>query len=337
MAILAQNEFITDSIRIRNKDIMVRVGMLEQNGLQFYRENPRIYSIICADIGDLSQKEIEEKLQDMDHVKILYHSIKANGGLTDPILVRDGDLVVLEGNSRLAAYRMLAKNDPIRWGKIKCQILPKEIDDSDIFTLLGDYHIIGKKDWAPYEQAGYLYRRCKRHKASPEIVAKELGMSPQEVNHLIEVYEFMLKYDETDITRWSYYYEYFSHRPMQNAREQYPYLDDLIVKKINNKEISKAVDIRDKLNIIAKSPKTLKAFVNEEKDLERSYESALSRGAGEAWYSRLHKFRNYFADESFSEDLSNMKESVRDKCIFGLKKIVKRVEAIINKYEEKSK
>lgn len=50
------------------------------------------------------------------------------------------DHVVLEGNSRLAAYRILAKNDPLKWSRVLVQILPEDISDSDIFTLLGTFH-----------------------------------------------------------------------------------------------------------------------------------------------------------------------------------------------------
>ena len=56
----------------------------------------------------------------MDHVKGLVHSIRTHGGLIDPVLVRDTDYVVLEGNSRLAAYRLLAKIGPYSMGTHSC-------------------------------------------------------------------------------------------------------------------------------------------------------------------------------------------------------------------------
>jgi hypothetical protein len=105
--------------------------------LKYYPENPRIYSIICSGNGDPSQEEIEKKLSDMDHVKQLIQSIKANKGLIDPLLVRDGDHLVLEGNSRLAAYRMLSKTDPIKWGNVKCRLLPSDMGVDLICALLG--------------------------------------------------------------------------------------------------------------------------------------------------------------------------------------------------------
>jgi ParB-like nuclease domain len=108
-------------------------------------------------------------------LKALIHDISDNGGLIDPLVVRDKDFVVLEGNSRLAAYRFLASKDPIKWAKAKCTILPADIDEKLVFALLGQYHVKGKKDWVPYEKAGFLYRRHKQQKVVLSTIAAELS------------------------------------------------------------------------------------------------------------------------------------------------------------------
>jgi len=200
--------FNRDTITLRGKEMEVRVGFLIQTDLKFYPENPRVYSIVSADDRIPTQEEIEQALKRMDHVKQLVHSIIANGGLIDPLLVRDGDLVVLEGNSRLAAYRILFNRNPTKWGKVKCKILDHDISEEDVFALLGEYHLIGKKDWAPYEQAGYLYRRYKRHGVSPTTMSKEMGLSAKRISQLIHIYEFMVEHKDNDVQRWSYYEEY---------------------------------------------------------------------------------------------------------------------------------
>ena len=88
-------------------------GGYETSRVAVLPDNPRVYSIVRAAEQEPTQAEIERRLSLMDHVKQLVQSIRANGGLTDPLIVRDGNHVVLEGNSRLAAYRLLARNDPI--------------------------------------------------------------------------------------------------------------------------------------------------------------------------------------------------------------------------------
>ena len=156
--------FTEEKLTLRGEEIIVQVGTLPQISLLFYLENPRLYSLVRADGIEPSQDDIEATLTKKEHVKQLIKSIEINGGLIDPVIVRGNSNVVIEGNSRLAAYRVLAKKNPIMWGQIKVKILPNDIPESSVFALLGEYHIIGKTDWAPYEQAGYLYRRHENHK-----------------------------------------------------------------------------------------------------------------------------------------------------------------------------
>ena len=217
---MATNTCVDDSLTLGGQEIRVRAGRLPQADLRFYADNPRIYSLICAEDDEPSQTEIQERLSRMDHVKKLVQSIEANGGVTDPLIVRDGDLTVLEGNSRLAAYRLLSAKDPIRWGEVKVRLLPEDIEEDLVFALLGEYHIIGRKDWAPYEQAGYLYRRAVNHDVSASQMANEMGLSTQQVNHLIDVYKFMVERNDSDVEHWSYYDEYLRSRPVKKVREQ---------------------------------------------------------------------------------------------------------------------
>ncbi len=321
---MAKREFGQDSITLRGKEIEVKIGSVPQAELVFYPENPRVYSVVSADDREPSQDEIEQALKRMDHVKQLVQSIKANGGLTDPLLVRDGDLVVLEGNSRLAAYRILVTRNPLRWGKVKCKLLPHDIAEEDVFALLGEYHIIGKKDWAPYEQAGYVYRRHKRHAVSATTMAKEMGLSVKRVGQLIRVYEFMVEHDSNDVQRWSYYEEYLKHNAIRRAREEHPRLDELVVEKIKSREIPRAVDVRDKLTAIAKSAKACRDFVLRKKDFERAFESAQARGVGNSCYSKIKSFRTWLAEEDRHEDVDEMSPEVQKKCSFELVKVQKR-------------
>lgn len=330
------DDFLDDALTINGKEIPVKVGYFLQEKLKFYPENPRLYSIIFAGEKALTQKEIEERLTDKDYVNVLAQSIKANGGLTDPLIVRGGDFVVLEGNSRLAAYRLLAKKDPIRWSKVKCKILPSDIADDLVFTLLGEYHIIGRKDWQPYEQAGYLYRRHKTQGVPLETIQNELGLKKGEIEHSIEVYSFMLKHNETDVNRWSYYEEYIKSNFIAKVRKEHPKFDEIIVKKIDSGEIPKAIEIRDKLIPIAKaSSKIIKKFIIGKTDFEETYEAATAGGAGNVVFEKLHRFRNWLAMSNIEEDIIENDDQLIQKCEFELTKIYKRTLDILKKIKDK--
>ena len=195
----------TENLTIGKRDYLVTITELNQADLLFYTENPRVYSTLNIAGGEPTQEEIEEHMCNLDHVKQLKVSIESNGGLIDPLIVRDGDFTVLEGNSRLAAYRLLCKTDAIKWGKVKCKVLPADIDDAAIFALLGQYHIIGRKDWDPFEQANYLYRRHQQTRLPVEYMAQELGISAQKANAMINLIGFMIEHGDLNKRNWSHY------------------------------------------------------------------------------------------------------------------------------------
>jgi len=246
----------------------------------------------------------------------------------DAIIVQGGTNIVLEGNSRLAAYRILAKQDPIKWGKIKAKVLPHSIGEGEIFSLLGEYHIIGKKDWAPYEQAGYLYRRHKTHGKTIADLATEINLSSRHIGHLIDVYQFMVDNEEHDVNRWSYYDEYLKSNLIKKAREQYPKLDTVVVKKIRSGDIPRAVDVRDNLKIIAEAGgKVLEKFAEGKRSFEDSIELAIHKGAGDHSVKRLKKFKEWLAISDTQYEIVNHEGETKKECIYELKKI----EAIVSR------
>ncbi|MBT0664503.1 ParB N-terminal domain-containing protein [Geobacter pelophilus] len=318
------------TLTLRGDEIAVQVGYVSHNDLIFFPENPRIYTIVGMASEEPTQNEIFEALKDMEHVKLLVQSIKNNGGLHEPIIVR-GNLV-LEGNSRLAAYRLLSEKDPVKWGRIKCKVLPGDISDDLVFALLGEYHIIGKKDWAPYEQAGYLYRRHKVIGIPTQEIARELSMTTNAVNKLINTYEFMKSASDTDLNRWSYYEEYLKIKNIRQLQEDYEQLDCVFITKVKTGEIPRAADVRDKLKVIlAAKPRTINKFLSGEKDFKQSYDAAVDQGHSDGCYKTLHKFRSWIVEHETEEDLLSLSKEIRDKCIFEINRIHKRIEKLIEK------
>jgi len=323
-----------DVLVLRNKKITVQLGELPQADLRFYLENPRLYTLVRRDGQDPTQEEIEEELAKMDHVKQLVQSIKANGGLIDAVIVQGKTNIVLEGNSRLAAYRILAKQDPVTWGAIKVKILPDTISESEIFSLLGEYHIIGKKDWAPFEQAGYLYRRHKTHKVSIDDLALEINIGRKLIAHLIDVYQFMVDSNERDVSRWSYYDEYLKSNKIKKARKKFPQLDKLIIKKIRSGEIERAVDVRDGLKkIVEAGGNVLERFATEKRPFSASLQLALSKGAGDQGVQKVRRFKEWLAASGNQQEIVELEGGALKECKYDLEKIHKLVGRLLKRLE----
>jgi hypothetical protein len=71
------------------------------------------------------------------------------------------------------------------------------------------------------KRAGFLYRRHKQQKVPLSDIATELGIHPNEAKHLIAVYQFMLKQEDYDRGRWSFYDEYLKSTKIKKARDEY--------------------------------------------------------------------------------------------------------------------
>lgn len=330
-------DMIKDTLTIGKKIFDVLKGELNQGDLKFYVENPRVYSVLRSHNETPSQSEIEELMTNMDHVKQLRQSIESNGGLIDPLIVRDGDNVVLEGNSRLAAYRLLCRIDPVKWGKVKCTILPADIDDSSIFALLGQYHIVGRKDWSPFEQAGYLYRRKTETRFPVESMAKELGITAGDAKRFIMVYEFMIEKNDVTPDHWSYYEEYLKNREVKKYREKSGDLDTVVVEAVKTGKVTQATDMRKLGDIIKVSQRSktgqrvLEKFKAQEITVTDAYETLEVSGQVNEIIKKLEKFQEFINESDFDKTILESNTETKNKARFTLKRINKRVEAVLNK------
>lgn len=321
----------TENLTIGKRDYVVEICELNQADLKFYTENPRVYSTLNMDGSEPSQDEIEEHMCDMDHVKQLKLSIESNGGLIDPLIVRDGDFTVLEGNSRLAAYRLLCRTDAIKWGKVKCKLLPADIDDSAVFALLGQYHIIGRKDWDPYEQANYLYRRHQQTRLPVEYMAQELGISKQKANSMINVITFMIENNDLDKHHWSYYEEYLKNAGIKKYRETSENIDETIVAAIKTGEITDAKDMR-KLGEIAKigdkqSKKVMKKIAEGEIDLYEGYSEVQESGKLDDVVKKIKAFKQYINGDTIEKQIKASEDTYK-RAQFEIKRLIKRLQEL---------
>lgn len=331
-------------ITIGKKEVEYKECEISQQELSFYVDNPRVYTTL-RDNGceNPTQGEIEKLMRASEHVKELKEQIKQNGGLIEPLIVvpRNNEYIVIEGNSRLAAYRILADKQPIEWGKVRCNILSADVTDDDIDILLGTYHLVTKKDWSKFEKAAYLYRMKKRDDSQIDTLARKTGLSVGSVKKYLKIYDFMVKNKDTVQNHWNDYEQYVGSKSFDKYRDTYPELDDLMVKKIKSGEIKQAKDIRDKLAPIAKSSgkasaRIMRDFIDGNLDIDEAFTRFVATGRSGENYSKLKEFRTLITSDDFVEHLEA--EAIENKNIaFELRKINTAAERIINNLKKADK
>ncbi len=287
------------SITVGDITIPAEIRFLSVADLRYYKVNPRIFSILKQFGDSVTQEEIEKQLWEQDATHDLYRDIQQNGGLLEEIIVRDGE--VLEGNSRLCAYRYLLKhakekadqNGIKKWEVIRAKILPQDTDDRTVFAILGMLHIRGKAKWIPYEQASYLFRQSSAYRMKPRELAAQIGHSETEVENMIEAYKLMEKYKITDTSRFSYFVEFAKSRKLADCTQYLPKGMDLAEKFsewVRDGVFPRGEAVRD-LPTILKDQSARKKFLGKQVTFTEALEIAKDHHpeAASPFYSKLKR------------------------------------------------
>jgi len=322
---------------INNEVIKTEVKQVRHDDLKFFHKNPRIYSVIHKEKGeDPTQEAIFKVLSKMEHVQELKRKIKHQGGLVEAVIVKRDSKEVIEGNSRLAAWRLLVEEDPINFAMISCELLPIDISDEQINSLLVEFHIEGKTAWKPYEQAGYMWRLNKENDTPIKELSKQFGIGTGKLQDYITTFQFMKDNQQLEPAKWSYWYEYVKSTFIKKARKENENLDKVMLEKVNSSEINKATIIRDDLPNIIRAPKNLLGKLVENKiNIKQAIDKVKESGADKSTYKKLENFKGWLNENKDILNNSSGKESKQ--IILELTLIEKNASKIIKFLDKKIK
>ena len=284
-------------ITLMGEDIQAKYRLVAIDQLSFLPDNPRVYASIreMADFDDLTPDEqqvrIYEQLLQEPSVKKLIPEIRRDGGLQEPVIVRWDKRQVIEGNSRLAAYRKLSENsDHERWNSIKCLVVTTLTDDQQT-RLLAQAHLHGKTDWTPYAQALFCFRRIEELGVDRSTLSILSGMSVQAINRDVKVIQLMKENHDDKQSRFSYYYVLVTNRSISPALEHNAALKNHLLAEVKSETFT-AQEMRDRLPTIIQKPKILRKFQRAEITLEEAFDRAKISHAEQ----RLKKIRELLDD-----------------------------------------
>jgi len=254
-----ETQTFLEQIVIAGKTVTLEHRTIPINEVHLDPMNQRVQFIVSIYKGSPSEQELAEELWKLGPVKELYRAIKQNGGLVEPIIVKN-DGTVIEGNCRTVAYRILMEQEPDdQWARIPSRVLPSNIGDSDIAHLLGELHIAGKNEWRPFEKAAYIQKMQESYGYTIQNLAEHLRMSKAKLSQLGWAYELMhdsfLKdsTNSTDLEKWSYFEEFYK---VFRTKEVAGPFEDRFVKWVRTEKLYKGAQVRD-LRDIVKNAKAL--------------------------------------------------------------------------------
>lgn len=160
----------------------IQINYVSIDRLLLDSENPRFAGLSKG----ASDKEILTRLQREMHLDELIDSLEKNGYYnTEPLLVipskkHPNKFIVIEGNRRLAAIRILIDTKPNLDKTLKEQLtneIPIAVypDRKSLWTYLGFRHINGPQEWDSYSKAVYVLRVHKDHNIPIAKIAERIG------------------------------------------------------------------------------------------------------------------------------------------------------------------
>ena len=252
--------------------------------LKFLKDNPRVYAVTHGE-PDFDQKPEEEqqeiifeKLKAEPSVKNFIREVERHGGLIEPILVRLDTGEVIEGNSRLAVYRILRCRDATGdWDMIPCHLISTLTEEQQA-AFLNQIHVKGKTQWSAYEKANFAYVRKVNGWPVPRI-AKLFGESVPTIYTRIRAIKMMRDSGDNDLSHFSYY-DVLVRKPEISKRlaDSQNFRERLFgeIRNLGPRDAQRftAQDLRNRLPAIIKKPRIFSRYVNGEVELDEAWDRA---------------------------------------------------------------
>lgn len=254
------------------------VTQLDIKDVQLDKDNPRIAPFIEMYGEDITSDMISLALNDSapngNSYANLRDSIKANGGIINPIIVthdtNDDSYTVVEGNTRLRIYQEFLENAVSgEWESIPA-IVYEDMPESKKHAIRLQAHLVGPREWSRYAKAKYLaFLSTEECMTNSQILDFCGGIAKKnEIDHMIKAYDDIEKYyrpllesdSDFDARKFSYFEELQNQSVLKalyaNKRSKSDFAQWVYSGKINT-----AQNVRD-LSRVLQTPEAAKSFLD---------------------------------------------------------------------------
>lgn len=178
-------------------------------------------------INPKTEEEEEELIWNDKDTKVLFDSILASKGISEPIIAKENGTVI-EGNRRIVCLRKIREEygedsevfPSNGFKKIPTYIFPDNLDPVEQSIYLARLHVSGKKEWDAFNQAKYINNLKEKYKLALDLIASLIGMSKGKVYQkywaFTEAKKFLEKYPQESITRYSFFEEAYKKKNMKD-------------------------------------------------------------------------------------------------------------------------
>lgn len=258
-------------------EIAPKFQKIDINLIKLDSQNPRIKQFLENYAGEPTSEQIALALSDSGtgdattSYRTLRESIRVSKGIVHPIVVNhtaSGEMVVIEGNTRLQIYKEFNESNPDgTWAEIPA-LLYEQMTDYDIHSIRLQSHLVGPREWDPYSKAKYLYQLSEIEYLPMAQIISLCGGNSNEINKSIDAYKCMQGSYKTyiennnldfDTREFSKFMEYQNPR-IKNAVTNAGYTIEDYSKWVADGNVDKALSVR-KLPEVLKSTNARNVFL----------------------------------------------------------------------------
>lgn len=294
--------------------------------LKFYEKNPRVLSKLTQagmldGTSEDRQEIIKREMSKESSVQTLLRTIRQHGGITEPLIVQIKTNEVLEGNSRLAALRILYEREQdTRYLNAPCRLFDLREDQIDAF--LYQRHDEGQTKWSAYAKAYATYHRIIKDGVPIDEYAERTSLTDNEIKKRISIIELMAKQKaEGKTEQFSFYEQIVGSRKLNRAFEDNPGLRDWLLHNIKSGPPFLATEMRDDIPKIANKPRLLRRLMEGRIDfVEAKVQSVVSK-PGQYIAKVLDNLRAIDDLSSLDKNETNAFKIQVKKCLKEIKRI----------------
>src|SRR3989442_15970831 len=214
-------------------------------------------------VKEVPEEEIERHIWEEEDAKTLYKQIKISGGLMEPpVVVGNNDqYLVKEGNRRVVCLRKLSKEahegklapegykyPDDHFDEVQCIVLPSDLSQKDLDSLIGTRHVSGPKEWATLNRAWHVYEMYTRDNMDFDEIRQVLGYGKGTVIRMVKAFEKTMEYgkkhpeDKYWFRKFTYFDELYKKPELRDWIEQDPQNLDAFIEWV---AMGKFNDVRD--------------------------------------------------------------------------------------------
>src|SRR5437773_3045796 len=245
----------------------------------------------------LPEGEIERYIWEEEDAKTLFRQIKTSGGLMEPpvvLKISDSQFLVKEGNRRVVCLRKLSKEahdgklakEGFKYSKddfdtVQCIVLPADLSQKDLDSLIGTRHVSGPKEWATLNRAWHIYEMYNQDDMDYDEIRQVLGFGKGTVIRMVKAFEKTMEYgkrhpeDQAWFRKFTYLDELYKKPDLRGWIEQDPTNLNMFSDWVAQGKFNDVRDVRVLPDILA-DPDATKSIMASDGDITKA-KQALSR------------------------------------------------------------